>query len=246
MKRYTAYSYVKRLEKDLRKLPYDERLDAVQYYTEYFAEAGEGREQEIIERLGPPQRVAAEIRADAALREIEEKSLRKERIRAKDSFSAAGLGTVSMLSMPIARPFAVLAFVLGIIALVACVVAVVAIYFAAGSAVLGGAVTVAGSSVLLAQDVPVGMYYGGLGIASIGIGLAVGALNYLFGRAIFKGIAHLSGNIRHKRVKVRKDAFEQGGTYAYTYGTGAEAAAGATGSACDEPSKQQSEGGADQ
>jgi hypothetical protein len=34
----------------------------------------------------------------------------------------------------------------------------------------------------------------------------------MLGRAIFKGIANLSGRIRHKRVKVRKEIFN----YTYT------------------------------
>jgi uncharacterized membrane protein len=243
--KYTGYSYVKKLERELRKLPYEEREDAVRYYTEYFAEAGIEREREIIERLGPPQRVAAEIRADAALREIQEKTARREKIKARDSIAAAGLGAASMLAMPVARPLAVLAFVLGIIALVACVVVVVAIYIVAGAAVIGGGLTCAGSVMLFAQDTSVGMYYGGIGLATLGAGIAVGTLNYLLGRAVFKGIANLSGRIRHKRVKVRKDAFEQQGTYSYAYADGAnEAPAGAADYANEAPSEAAEAAGA--
>ncbi|MDR1042556.1 MAG: DUF1700 domain-containing protein, partial [Clostridiales Family XIII bacterium] len=74
MRKYTGYTYVKRLERCLRKMSYEERLDAVNYYSEYLAEAGPEHEQEVIARLGPPQRVAAEIRADAALRELNAKT----------------------------------------------------------------------------------------------------------------------------------------------------------------------------
>jgi hypothetical protein len=66
----------------------------------------------------------------------------------------------------------------------------------------------------------------GTGAALIGAGLIVGALNYLLGRAIFRGIANLSGRIRHKRVKIRREAFN----YSYAYADEAAGAYGAGGS----------------
>jgi uncharacterized membrane protein len=269
-------------------MPYEERLDAVNYYSEYLAEAGPEREREVIERLGPPQRVAAEIRADAALRELNSKAwlaeqakaarkARKERRRAEaggaygyggaggdgaggtqglspcpgdgvdgdgaggggtqglppcpggaaeegthrgpnmsESFSAAGLGAMSMLSMPVARPLAVLACVLGIIGLVLGVIVVVALYVSAGAIAVCGAAFFVTSFMLLLQDPTVTLFLAGAGVALIGTGLVIGALNYLLGRAIFKGIANLSGRIRHRRVKVRKEIFNY--NYAYTGG----------------------------
>jgi uncharacterized membrane protein len=256
-------------------MPYEERLDAVNYYSEYLAEAGPEREREVIERLGPPQRVAAEIRADAALRELNSKAWlaeqakaakkeRKERRRAEaggayadggassgayvngessdgmsykvyggaggggaeagasrgpnmsESFSAAGLGAMSMLSMPVARPLAILACVLGIIGLVLGVIIVAVLYVSAGMIAVCGAAFFATSFMLLPQDPTVTLFLAGAGVAFIGTGLVIGALNYLLGRAIFKGIANLSGRIRHRRVKVRKEIFNY--TYAYTDG----------------------------
>jgi uncharacterized membrane protein len=292
MRKYTGYAYVKKLERHLRKLPYEERLDAVTYYSEYLAEAGPEREREVIERLGPPQRVAAEIRADAALRELnskawlaerakEAKKARKERRRAEaggayeatqatqgdgsfvshandeshdkmsyrrydgvgtnehtddaqesadastgegtpygpnmsESFSAAGLGAMSMLSMPVARPLAVLACVSGIFGLVIGVIVVAALYCAAGALAICGVISFGVSFILLPQDPMVTLFLAGTGVALVGAGLVIGILNYLLGRAIFKGIANLSGRIRHRRVKVRKEIFNY--NYAYTDG----------------------------
>jgi uncharacterized membrane protein len=287
MRKYTGYTYVKKLERCLRKMPYEERLDAVNYFSEYIAEAGAGREREVIERLGPPQRLAAEIRADAALRELNAKAEHAEMAKARrkeqkrkdkarggakyksyaygsgdpsgakhetyvygsgdnsganasgayaygahpesgrndssgenpkspgmgESISAAGLGAIGMLAMPIARPLAVLACVLGIIGLVLGVIVVVALFIAAGAIAVGGAFCSIVSLMILPQDIYTAMFVGGAGLACVGAGLILGALNSLLGRAIFKGIANLSSRIRHKRVKIRKETFN----YSYAY-----------------------------
>jgi uncharacterized membrane protein len=131
----------------------------------------------------------------------------------RESISASWLGTVGMLGMPIARPFAVLAFVLGIIGLVLSVIVVVAIYITAGALAICGAALFGVSLALLVQDVSVAVLLAGSGLACIGAGIVIFVLNLLLGRAIFKGIANLSGRIRHKRIKIRKEAFR----YDYTY-----------------------------
>lgn len=51
------------LEALLQDVPEEERREALQYYNDYFDEAGPAREEEIIRELGTPQRVAAEIKA---------------------------------------------------------------------------------------------------------------------------------------------------------------------------------------
>lgn len=43
----TSGEYLKQLEKYLRKLPQSDYEDAMEYFTEYFADAGPENEQEI-------------------------------------------------------------------------------------------------------------------------------------------------------------------------------------------------------
>ncbi len=56
--------FLKRLEILLMQLPEYERLDALAYYEDYFNEAGEENEQQVIRELGSPQKVAESIMAD--------------------------------------------------------------------------------------------------------------------------------------------------------------------------------------
>ncbi len=59
--------FINELERILSDIPIEERKEAIQYYNDYFADAGEDREEEIIKELGSPARVAGIIKADLNL-----------------------------------------------------------------------------------------------------------------------------------------------------------------------------------
>jgi len=61
--------FIARLTELLQNLPEEERAEAVNYYEEYFADAGESREAETIAELGSPEQVAATIRENLYGRE---------------------------------------------------------------------------------------------------------------------------------------------------------------------------------
>ena len=54
--------FLKQLEQLLLDIPESERREAVEYYENYFEDAGPEMEQKIIEELGSPQEVAASIK----------------------------------------------------------------------------------------------------------------------------------------------------------------------------------------
>lgn len=56
--------FMAELERLLFDMPTEERQAAVQYYADYFADAGEENEQEVIRELGSPEKVAGSIKAD--------------------------------------------------------------------------------------------------------------------------------------------------------------------------------------
>lgn len=53
--------FLRQLEAGLARATPDERVAAMQYYTEYLDEAGPEREAEVLEELGDPARIVAEI-----------------------------------------------------------------------------------------------------------------------------------------------------------------------------------------
>lgn len=48
----------------LQDVPVEERRDAMKYYNDYFDDAGEENEQQVVEELGSPAKVAATIKED--------------------------------------------------------------------------------------------------------------------------------------------------------------------------------------
>ena len=68
---------------ELYKLPRHEIDDAIAYYNEYFEEAGPEAEADVIRELGSPSRIATQIKADYAVRQLES----MERGRPKENAS---------------------------------------------------------------------------------------------------------------------------------------------------------------
>ncbi|HJA12656.1 MAG TPA: DUF1700 domain-containing protein [Candidatus Mediterraneibacter merdipullorum] len=62
--------FLAELERLLADLPADERQAAVQYYADYFADAGEEKEADVLRELGSPEKTAGSIRADYYGREF--------------------------------------------------------------------------------------------------------------------------------------------------------------------------------
>ena len=59
----TKNAFLSALEKELRTLPPEERNDAMQYYKEYFEEAGPEQEEKAARSLGSPKAIAADLLA---------------------------------------------------------------------------------------------------------------------------------------------------------------------------------------
>ena len=56
--------FMAELERLLSAMPEEERQAAVRYYADYFADAGEANEADVIRELGSPEKVAESIKAD--------------------------------------------------------------------------------------------------------------------------------------------------------------------------------------
>ena len=60
----TRNDFMNKLKSLLQEMPESEREEALQYYNDYFDDAGIDNEQEVLESLGSPEQVAASIKDD--------------------------------------------------------------------------------------------------------------------------------------------------------------------------------------
>ena len=71
--------FMQQLESLLQSIAPMERDEAIQYYNDYFDDAGKENEQEVIEALGNPARVAENIKRDLLNSGYGEGTMRKAR-----------------------------------------------------------------------------------------------------------------------------------------------------------------------
>ena len=79
----TSGEYLNQLQKYLKKLPQSDYEDAMEYFTEYFADAGPEKEQAVIEELGTPKQAAAELMMNLLDRKIDEREAMERRKNGK-------------------------------------------------------------------------------------------------------------------------------------------------------------------
>ncbi len=93
--------YMKTLAYNLRRLPKKDFDQAIDYYEEYFADAGSENEQKAIEDLGSPESAAKELIMNLAVKNVEEPPK-----TVKHSFKAIWIGILGICAAPIALPIA--------------------------------------------------------------------------------------------------------------------------------------------
>lgn len=115
--------YMAELAKRLKKLPDDEIDRALQYFEEYFEEAGADREREAIESLGTPQEAAEGIIRDIAIRRLEEPAEEKGKNPGK-RFSTLKIVFLSLAAFPATLAGSVLMFIVSAAGMISVIAAV--------------------------------------------------------------------------------------------------------------------------
>ncbi len=103
----TKKEFLDELEQRLKRLPKTEREETIRFYEEYFAEAGEENEQNVIKELRSPTHIAAKILSEYADKTVESSSKSPRR-----SFKAIWFTILGIFAAPIAVPIAILLVVI--------------------------------------------------------------------------------------------------------------------------------------
>ena len=185
--------FIEELKRRLKKLPYDEIKEAIDYYEGYFDDAGEENEQAVLAELGSPAAVASQIIANFAVKEAEiDKPVKK-------NWRSTWLVILALFASPIAVPVA-LAVGAVVLALVISLLAVIISFFAAGvSIVAGGLASAAAGVFVIFQSVPTTMLYFGVGLILLGIGAAIVTATITLSKKCFNGLTKLVGGFILRR-----------------------------------------------
>ena len=173
--------YMKILSKKLRRLPKEDYARAIEYFEEYFEEAGSENEQQAIQDLGSPEEAAREL-----IMNLAEQNVSEPPKTVKRGMSAVWIGILGVCAAPIALPLA-----LTVIILIACMFLVAAcllsVLVAGVSVAAGGFIGIVAGIALLFRAFGDGLCNLGFGLLCFGAGLlfTYGSV-LLFGWAVRK------------------------------------------------------------
>ena len=178
--------FLSQLEKFLSDLPEEERREAMEYYVEYFDEAGPEKETDVLKEFGSPKEVADRIHEELAEKGliVYDPSATEDGKEKKDGWKTACIVLLCILAAPVAIPVAATV----VCTIVSAVLAVISAIFGIFLAMCGVTVAFAVASVVLFVvgivklfSVPlVGGFLIGLSFLFAGLTLLLGFLVWQF------------------------------------------------------------------
>lgn len=182
--------YMKMLSHELRRLPKADYYKAIEYYNEYFDEAGPENEQQAIADLGTPKDAAKEI-----LISLAQQAANEPQKSVKRGFSSIWIGILGVFAAPIALPLAA-ALVILIAALVMTVlILLLALAISAVSVAAAGIIGIIGGIILMFTTFFDGLCNFGAGLSCLGIGILFVYGSILLFRWTIKKTSVLLGRI---------------------------------------------------
>ncbi|MDO4545702.1 MAG: DUF1700 domain-containing protein [Bacillota bacterium] len=191
--------FIKTLRDGLSKLPEEEIQAAVEYYEEYFDEAGPEREAEVIKELGNPKKIAGQIRSEYAVKLLDE----DEKPTAKKGLSAVWWVILGICSAPVSIPLAIALVILAVCAFITVFCGLIGIFVTIIGCILGAI----GMIVLGFASIPVALssalFFLGIGILGLGVLAALGVAVVLGVRAAINAFVRAARN-RNERKRYEK------------------------------------------
>ena len=186
----TKKEYMKKLAYQLRRLPKEDFDKAMDYFEEYFEDAGIENEQKAIEDLGAPEEAASALILDLA----QENAVKPPKTM-KRRFSALWIAILALFAAPIALPLA-----LGILAVIGAVILgiVGGILISALAAIAGSVLGIIGGIAIIPQTFGGGLVTIGLSLMLIGCGILVTYFTILLARWAIIKLAGLLGRLVKK------------------------------------------------
>lgn len=164
----TKDDYLRELQANIRNVPYEEVGNIIQYYSEYFDEAGEENTQKVIEELGPPAALATRVCADYCLRGMEN-GVRPKSI--KRNASNTWLILLAVFGSPLWLPVAMAAVIVLIALAFAGLMIVLSLAIVAVVLLISGVMAIGTGIASAFQSLPTAAVMAGSGMVMIGTGI---------------------------------------------------------------------------
>ena len=182
----TKTEYIAKLTKYLRKLPQQDYEEAIEYFMEYFEEAGPENEARVIAELGTHKEAAHEVIS----RLLEEKIV-EDKSSLRNKTTILWIAILAVLASPVALPI-LLFFLAMIVTLLMIIFAVIVTALALTFALLiSGVYTFFTSFSLLSVSLASTLFGGGLGLLMFGGALLLLLISFEICKLIVKLIALL-------------------------------------------------------
>lgn len=182
----TKTEFIAKLTKYLRKLPQQDYEEAIEYFMEYFEEAGPENEARVIAELGTPKEAAHEVIS----RLLEEKIV-EDKSSLRNKTTILWIAILAVLASPVALPI-LLFFLAMIMTLLMIIFAVIVTALALTFALLiSGVYTFFTSFSLLSVSLASTLFGGGLGLLMFGGALLLLLISFEICKLIVKLITLL-------------------------------------------------------
>ena len=191
--------FMNSLREELSKLPPEERDAAVEYYEEYFDEAGWENEQEVIDQLGSPKKVAGQIKSEYAVRLFDE----TEKPSARKGLSAVWYVIIGICSAPVSIPFALCLGILAITIFIAVICCIIGVFAGLIGAAIGSLACVIVGIMAIPVALSTAVLMIGVGLGGLGVMAAMTALLFIGVRAAVKAMMR-SVRKRNERKKIEQ------------------------------------------
>lgn len=164
--------FIEKLRAEISKMPEEEIEAAIEYYEEYFDEAGRENEQEVLEQLGSPKKVAGQIKSQYAIRLFDE----DEKPTVKKGISTVWYIIIGICSAPVAIPLAIALGAVAFALFISAICCVIGIFAGILGCIVGAVASVVVGIMAVPVAVPTAVLFIGVGIGTLGIMAAMGVL----------------------------------------------------------------------
>lgn len=169
---------------ELRNIEPIELQDVLQYYNEYFDEAGVENEQAVIAELGSPKELAVSIKANSSIKYLETGNP-----STKKSLNAVWIAIGAIFAAPIALPLAIAFGAVAIALVITFAIFILSFFIVSFSFGVSGILVAISSFIIIPTSVPSFLLMFGAGLILAGLSILVFIPTLMLARSSFKGLA---------------------------------------------------------